>query len=178
MGFFYTVHMDSRFANLRKMSQIKVEMVCLGNICRSPLAAAILANKGGDRFIVSSSGTSGWHDGEGAHILSERAWQEAGYRYEHISRRFKTNFYQEADLVLAMDLTNRANLLNAAPSNEARSKVMMLRSFDPELSHIDPTSREAELLQVPDPWGEEFESFIEVRSMLERAVDGLIATFG
>jgi protein-tyrosine phosphatase len=54
---------------------------------------------------------------------------------------------------------------------------MMLRSFDPELSHIDPTSREAELLQVPDPWGEEFESFVEVRLMLERAVDGLIATF-
>jgi protein-tyrosine phosphatase len=76
-----------------------------------------------------------------------------------------------------MDLTNRANLLNAAPSNEARSKVLMLRSFDPALSHIDPTSREAELLQIPDPWGEEFESYIEVRLMLERAIDGLIATF-
>jgi protein-tyrosine phosphatase len=76
-----------------------------------------------------------------------------------------------------MDLTNRANLLNAAPSNEARAKVMMLRSFDPALSHIDPTSREAEELQVPDPWGEEFDSFLEVRAMIERAVAGLIATF-
>jgi len=152
-------------------------MVCLGNICRSPLAAAILANKGGDRFSVSSSGTSGWHDGEPAHHLSERAWVEAGYSYTHTSRRFHTSFYQEADLVLAMDLTNRANLLNAAPSNEARRKVMMLRSFDPLLAHIDPTSREAELLQVPDPWGEEFESYQEVRAMLERAIDGLISTF-
>jgi protein-tyrosine phosphatase len=169
--------MNSYIEGLRKQSQIKVEMVCLGNICRSPLAAAILANRGRDRFVVSSSGTSGWHDGEGAHTLTERAWREAGYSYEHISRKFRTSFYGEADLILAMDLTNRANLLNAAPSNEARSKVMMLRSFDPALSHIDPTSREAELLQVPDPWGEEFESFIEVRSMLERAVDGLIATF-
>jgi protein-tyrosine phosphatase len=169
--------MNSYIEGLRKQSQIKVEMVCLGNICRSPLAAAILANRGRDRFVVSSSGTSGWHDGEGAHTLTERAWREAGYSYEHISRKFRTSFYGEADLILAMDLTNRANLLNAAPSNEARSKVLMLRSFDPALSHIDPTSREAELLQVPDPWGEEFESFIEVRSMLERAVDGLIATF-
>jgi protein-tyrosine phosphatase len=156
---------------------IRVEMVCLGNICRSPLAAAILANKGGDRFSVSSSGTSGWHDGEPAHHLSERAWVEAGYSYTHTSRRFHTSFYQEADLVLAMDLTNRANLLNAAPSNEARTKVMMLRSFDPLLAHIDPTSREAELLQVPDPWGEEFESYQEVRAMLDRAIDGLISTF-
>jgi protein-tyrosine phosphatase len=169
--------MNSYIEGLRKQSQIKVEMVCLGNICRSPLAAAILANRGRDRFVVSSSGTSGWHDGEGAHTLTERAWREAGYSYEHISRKFRTSFYGEADLILAMDLTNRANLLNAAPSNEARSKVMMLRSFDPELSHIDPTSREAELLQIPDPWGEEFESFIEVRLMLERAIDGLIATF-
>jgi len=76
-----------------------------------------------------------------------------------------------------MDLTNRANLLNAAPSNEARTKVMMLRSFDPLLAHIDPTSREAELLQVPDPWGEEFESYLEVAFMIDRAIDGLIATF-
>jgi protein-tyrosine phosphatase len=156
---------------------IRVEMVCLGNICRSPLAAAILANKGGDRFSVSSSGTSGWHDGEPAHHLSERAWVEAGHSYTHTSRRFQTALYQEADLVLAMDLTNRANLLNAAPSNEARTKVMMLRSFDPLLADIDPTSREAELLQVPDPWGEEFESYLNVRVMIERAVDGLIATF-
>lgn len=152
-------------------------MVCLGNICRSPLAAAILAGKGGGRFLVSSSGTSGWHDGEGAHKLSQKAWRDAGFEYTHTSRKFKTTFYKEADLVLAMDLTNRANLLNAAPSNEARSKVMMLRSFDPTLSHIDPTSREAVNLQVPDPWGENYESFIEVRLMLERAVDGLIATF-
>ena len=152
-------------------------MVCLGNICRSPLAAAILAGTGSDRFQVSSSGTSGWHDGEGAHKLSERAWRDAGYTYEHTSRKFRTQFYESSDLVLAMDLTNRANLLNAAPSNEARSKVMMLRSFDPTLAHIDPTSREAEDLQVPDPWGEDYESFIEVRLMLERAVAGLIATF-
>lgn len=162
---------------LASKTPIKVEMVCLGNICRSPLAAAILANKGGDRFSVSSSGTSGWHDGEPAHHLSERAWVDAGHSYNHISRRFQSSFYNEADLVLAMDLTNRANLLNAAPSNDARTKVMMLRSFDPLLAHIDPISREAELLQVPDPWGEEFESYLEVRFMIERAIDGLIATF-
>lgn len=55
---------------------IRVEMVCLGNICRSPMAAAVLHNKtlelSNPRFVVTSSGTSGWHDGEGAHHLSEK----------------------------------------------------------------------------------------------------------
>ena len=169
--------MNTYLESLLNKPVVRVEMVCLGNICRSPLAAAILANKGGEKFSVSSSGTSGWHDGEGAQKLTERAWKDAGYIYEHTSRKFRTAFYGESDLILAMDLTNRANLLNAAPSNEARAKVMMLRSFDPALSHIDPTSREAEELQVPDPWGEEFDSFLEVRAMIERAVAGLIDTF-
>lgn len=169
--------LNEYLTSLRKKQRINVEMVCLGNICRSPLAAAILSGRGGERFIVSSSGTSGWHDGESAHELSARAWREAGYNYTHTSRKFRSRFYEEADLVLAMDLTNRANLLNAAPSTEARAKVLMLRSFDPALAHIDPTSREADLLQVPDPWGESYESFIEVRLMLEKSVDGLIATF-
>jgi protein-tyrosine phosphatase len=52
----------------------------------------------------------------------------------------------------------------------------MLRSFDPSLSHINPTSPDAEQLQVPDPWGETIEAYQEVLQMIERATDGLIAT--
>ena len=74
-----------------------------------------------------------------------------------------------------MDLTNRANILKAATTSEEREKVKMLRSFDPELANIDPTSREGERLQVPDPWGNEIEAYQEVYLMLERAVDGLVA---
>jgi protein-tyrosine phosphatase len=51
----------------------------------------------------------------------------------------------------------------------------MLRSFDPALSKIDPTSPAAEILQVPDPWGEEIDAYQEVLDMIERATDGLIA---
>ena len=158
---------------------IRVEMVCLGNICRSPMAAAVLHNKtlelSHPRFIVTSSGTSGWHDGEGAHHLSEKTWKAAGYSFEHVSRKFQINFFGEADLILPMDLTNRANILNAARSDADKAKVFMLRSFDPFLSHINPTSREAEQLQVPDPWGETIEAYQEVLEMIERATDGLIA---
>jgi protein-tyrosine phosphatase len=166
--------------SLSAQDVIRVEMVCLGNICRSPMAAAVLHNKTleitNPKFIVTSSGTSGWHDGEGAHHLSEKTWKAAGYTFEHTSRKFRLNFFDEADLILPMDLTNRANLLNGARSDADKAKVFMLRSFDPSLSHIDPTSPEAEQLQVPDPWGETIEAYQEVLEMIERATDGLIAS--
>ena len=164
---------------LRSKDLIRVEMVCLGNICRSPMAAAVLHNKTLNlrtpKYEVTSSGTSGWHDGESAHHLSEKTWKRAGYTYSHISRKFQLDFFDSADLILAMDLTNRANILNGARTESDREKVFMLRSFDPALSEIDPTSPAAERLQVPDPWGEEIDAYQEVLDMIERATDGLIA---
>ena len=77
---------------LRNNDLIRVEMVCLGNICRSPMAAAVLQNKTigltSPRFLVTSSGTSGWHDGEDAHHLSRKTWETAGYEYEHTSAQY------------------------------------------------------------------------------------------
>ena len=165
---------------LRARDVIRVEMVCLGNICRSPMAAAVLHNKTREilvpRFEVTSSGTSGWHDGEDAHHLSRKTWEAAGYSYAHTSRKFQLNFFDEADLILPMDLTNRANILNGARTEADKAKVFMLRSFDPALAHIHPTSPEAEQLQVPDPWGETIAAYQEVLDMIERATDGLIAS--
>lgn len=159
---------------------IKVEMVCLGNICRSPMAAAILFNKAKARtdleIVVSSSGTSSWHAGEGAHHLSQKTWEAAGFRYDHTARQFSMSSFDDVDLILAMDLTNRANILNAARNDGDRAKVKMLRSFDPTLAHIDPISPEAQALVVPDPWGNEIEAYQEVFVMVEKAVDGLIAS--
>ncbi|MGA0061998.1 MAG: low molecular weight protein-tyrosine-phosphatase [Candidatus Planktophila sp.] len=163
---------------LRSQDLIRVEMVCLGNICRSPMAAAVLHNKtrgiSQPRFEVTSSGTSGWHDGEDAHHLSRKTWEAAGYTYSHTSRKFQRSFFDEVDLILPMDLTNRANILNGARTDADRAKVVMLRSFDLELAHIDPTSPEAERLQVPDPWGETIEAYREVLEMIELATDGLL----
>ena len=74
-----------------------------------------------------------------------------------------------------MDLSNRAMVLTAARNQSDKAKVHMLRSFDPSLSHIDPLSRQASELVVPDPWGEGIESFKEVLEMIERATDGFLA---
>lgn len=153
-------------------------MVCLGNICRSPMAAAVLFNKAkainSPKILVSSSGTSGWHAGEGPNSKSLATWQEAGYEYEHTARPFFVDIFDQVDLILPMDLTNRANILNGARTKADREKVIMLRSFDTSLAAIDPISPAGQALQVPDPWGEDIESYRAVFSMIDAATDGLI----
>ncbi|MEJ6573576.1 MAG: low molecular weight protein-tyrosine-phosphatase [Actinomycetes bacterium] len=160
------------------MKEIAVEMVCLGNICRSPMAAAVLHNKATKlkdfNLIVSSSGTSSYHIGEGAHKLSLKTWEAAGYKYDHEASQFNPKSFDTQDFILCMDLTNRAMVLNAAKTEAQRAKVFMLRSFDPALSHIDVTSRQGEELVVPDPWGEDIDSYQRVLGMIELATDGFI----
>jgi len=155
-----------------------VAMVCLGNICRSPMAAAVLANKA-KKIIevginVSSSGTSGWHVGQGPHPTSKLVWEKAGYQHQHIASQFKANDYFVNDYILVMDSSNYENVLALAPSEGDRSKVFYLRSFDPALSHIDPMSGEYFNLEVPDPYNQHEDAYREVLSMIESAVDGFI----
>jgi len=144
------------------------------------MAAAVLHNKAlaleSPKLIVSSSGTSNYHIGDGAHKLSQKTWEAAGYKYEHVASQFNPKSFATKDFILCMDLTNRAMVLNAAKSDEDRAKVFMLRSFDPALSHIDATSHQGEELVVPDPWGEEIDSYQNVLLMIERATDGFIAS--
>jgi protein-tyrosine phosphatase len=144
------------------------------------MAAAVLHNKAlvleSPKLIVSSSGTSNYHIGDGAHKLSQKTWEAAGYEYKHVAAQFNPKSFETQDFILCMDLTNRAMVLNAAKNDEQRAKVFMLRSFDPALSHIDATSRQGEDLVVPDPWGEEIDSYQNVLLMIERATDGFIAS--
>lgn len=134
------------------------------------MAAAVLANRADElaplQILVTSSGTSSWHVGEGAHQLSAKTWQQAGYSHSHSARQFVADRFDEVDLILAMDMSNRENILKLARSDEERAKVAMLRAFDPS----------AESAEVPDPWGSEIEAYQEVLSMVEAAVTGLIAS--
>jgi protein-tyrosine phosphatase len=134
------------------------------------MAAAVLANRaseiGSPSIVVTSSGTSSWHVGEGAHQLSELTWKQAGYSYSHSARQFEVNHFEEVDLILAMDLSNQANILRLARSESDREKVTLLRSFDPL----------ADSLEVPDPWGNEAPAYREVLEMVEAAVSGLLKT--
>ena len=134
------------------------------------MAAAVLANRAAElnkpKIIVSSSGTSSWHVGESAHHLSEKTWKSAGYTHIHAARQFLESNFDEVDLILAMDLSNRENILKFARNESDRSKVAMLRSFDPN----------ADSLEVPDPWGHEVEAYMDVLAMVEAAVSGLLTS--
>ena len=153
-------------------------MVCLGNICRSPMAAAVLTNKvltvNNLDIQVSSSGTSGWHIGQGPHPTSKLVWEKAGYQHHHIASQFKVNDYFVNDYILVMDSSNYENVLALAPSEEDRAKVFYLRSFDPALQQIEPSSSEYFKLEVPDPYNQHEDAYREVLAMIESAVDGLI----
>ena len=153
-------------------------MVCLGNICRSPMAAAVLSYKvltvDNLDIQVSSSGTGGWHIGEGPHPTSKLVWEKAGYQHQHIASQFKVNDYFVNDYILVMDSSNYENVLALAPSEEDREKVFYLRSFDPALQQIEPSSGDYFKLEVPDPYNQHEDAYREVLTMIESAVDGFI----
>jgi protein-tyrosine-phosphatase len=73
-----------------------------------------------------------------------------------------------------MDLNNRSALLKLAKSQGEKEKIFMLSSFDPKLQALDPDSDDAQLLSIPDPYGQELSAYKEVLEMIERSSDGLI----
>ena len=145
------------------------------------MAAAILHGKSLEistpNFVVTSSGTSAYHQGEGPHPLSQKTWESHGYNYRHKSQPFSTQSFLDTDLILVADQTNRAMIVGSTTNETEKSKVFMLRQFDPSLSHIDPTGKHAGELAVPDPWGNEIDAYEEVYHQIEKAIDGMIAFF-
>lgn len=141
------------------------------------MAAAVLhakATSSGAPIQVASAGTADYHVGEGPNPLAQQVWQDAGYDYSHVARQFTTEMFASHDLVLVMDESNRANVLRLAQSDGDRAKVRYLRAFDPALRHLDPIIN-AQALSVPDPWGGPRQGFDDVLTMVEAAVDGLLA---
>ena len=149
----------------------RVAMVCLGNICRSPMAGVVLehrlAEAGIDDVVVSSSGTGDWHVGQPMDERAAAKLTAAGYdASRHRARNFTAEWFDQQDLILTMDSSNHADVLALARSDEDRAKVRMYRSFDPEAD-----TGEAE---VPDPWYGGPEGFDDVLAMVERTTDEIV----
>lgn len=154
-------------------------MVCLGNICRSPMAAAVLHNKAITRQVevtVTSGGTADYHVGEGPHPMSARVWSDAGYRYEHVARQFTASMFAQTDLVLVMDESNLTAVRRLAATPEDAAKIRYLRSYDPQVAAVDPQGPQRHRLEVPDPWGGPRSDYQAVLEMVERSVEGLLDT--
>ena len=146
----------------------RIELVCLGNICRSPMAHVVLESRLddaglGDVVEVTSSGTGGWHVGNPMDRRAAATLTRAGYdATRHRARQYDASWAERNDLVLAMD---HENLDNLEDLGGVSPRVMLFRAFDP----VDPGG------DVPDPYYGGDAGFEEVLSMVERTSDNLVA---
>jgi low molecular weight protein-tyrosine phosphatase len=142
------------------VSSYRIAVVCLGNICRSPMAAAVLRAKLADAGLgggvtVSSAGTGDWHVGAGADRRARAALRARGYSDEHRARQFSRADFAEHDLVLGMDAANVRDLRRIAPEGA------QVRLFDHPVD-------------VPDPYYGDAADFDAALDQIERATDALI----
>ena len=150
-------------------STISICFVCLGNICRSPTAEAImitLLKAHPDLSItVDSAGTSAFHVGELADRRSRQAGENRGYTFVSRARKFTRVDIQRFDYIIAMDTQNLRNIQALCMSPQERTKISLLRDYD----HTSPKNA-----SVPDPYYGGERGFEEVLDICERGCEGLI----
>jgi protein-tyrosine phosphatase len=151
---------------------VRVLFVCLGNICRSPTAEGVmrsLVREAGleDRIELDSAGTGSWHVGAPPDARATEAAARRSITLEGAARQVAVIDFDDFDLVVAMDASNRRDLQRLAPDDEARRKVVALRDFDPV------AVRDGDL-DVPDPYYGGDEGFEEVLDIVDRACRGLL----
>lgn len=134
-------------------------MVCLGNICRSPLAEGILKNKLPKKnFRVDSAGTSGYHIGKAPDIRSVEIAAKNGIDISNQkARKFTTDDFDRFDKIFAMDRRNLNHIKQMANTLEDSKKVSLLLGND----------------QVPDPYYGNKDSFIKIYDIIDRACEEL-----
>lgn len=163
---------------LKGKSEVTISMVCMGNICRSPMAAAVLFNRRHEitspKIIVDSSGTGAWHVGEGPNPHSKETWEKHGLKYDHTAKKFSKNDFHSSDLILVMDSHNFSHIADLA-TDDVKHKIFYLRQFDPNLRELDPNSSEYQALEVPDPYSLSIGHFEAVYEMIDKAITGLLA---
>lgn len=153
-------------ANLRKIvfcGMIKILFVCLGNICRSPLAEGIFTQQIEEQglahlFTADSAGTASYHIGNLADKRSISVAAQHHIKLTHRARAFVANDFQAFDYVVAMDKNNLYDIKKMMPL-EAKTNVFLMRSFD----HLAPDGN------VPDPYYGELKDFEEVYDILARS---------
>ena len=153
----------------------RITVVCLGNICRSPIGEAVLRARLADaglseQVVVDSAGTGDWHLGHPADPRTIAVLDEAGYPHDHIARQIAPHWMDGIDLLLAMDEANYTDLVAMLPA-DGGPQLRMMRSFDPALAHLPEPNPD---LAVPDPYYGGPEDYTEVLQMIEEAADGLV----
>lgn len=151
----------------------RITIVCTGNICRSPMGEIVLRSlldeAGLSDVQVSSSGTGGWHVGDGADPRTVAVLRRHGYDgSRHVARQFDAADFAAVDLVLAADRGHVRELRRAARRPEDADKVRLLREFDE-------AAVAAGTLEVDDPWYGGAADFERCLREVEAACHGVIA---
>ena len=150
------------------MTKVKILFVCLGNICRSPLAEAIFKHKvrsrGWAQFIEADScGTSNYHIGDPPDPRTIANATKNGVQIDHCGRQLGKNDLHEFDYILAMDSSNYRNIKAVMGEESYSGKIRMMRDFDPQGKG-----------DVPDPYFGGEDGFQEVFRILDRSLDNFL----
>ncbi|GGC80424.1 protein-tyrosine-phosphatase [Tersicoccus solisilvae] len=154
----------------------RVMTVCTGNICRSPMAALMLARAlaeeglGGD-VEVRSAGTSGWERGRPVDPRARAVLEADGIdATDHRAREFDPDWFADLDLVLAMDVDHYDALREQAPDPRTADKVRMFREFVDETGETDPQDA-----GISDPWYGTDADFVDTHRLIAEALPSLVA---
>jgi protein-tyrosine phosphatase len=150
--------------------EISVLFVCLGNICRSPMAEGVfrhVLDESGlsDRFRVDSAGTGSWHVGEAPDVRSVRTAAAHGVTLTGHARQVRPEDFNAFDYIVAMDRDNLTALEDYRSRVGGDAALYLLREFDPE---------GAPGAEVPDPYYGGPSGFEDVFAMVERSCRGLL----
>lgn len=148
---------------------MRILVVCLGNICRSPTAEAALREALRDAGLastveVASAGTGDWHLGEPPDPRMTAAAASVGLQLDGTSCLITPQDFATADLILVMDRSNLRDVSALAPDDAARAKIRLFRAFDPD----------ADSDEVPDPYYGGDEAFRTVVEIVRRTARGVV----
>lgn len=147
---------------------MRILMVCLGNICRSPLAEGILRKKAEENALelfIDSAGTSNFHIGENPDKRTIKNALKNGVDVSMlVARQFKTKDFEKFDIIYTMDHQNYENVMALAQSEDHKKKVRMI------LNELHPNQN----MPVPDPYFGGEEGFQHVFELLDAACDKII----
>ena len=146
---------------------MRILTVCLGNICRSPAAAAAIQEAvidAGYDVEVDSAGTGSWHIGQPPHPEAVAAGARVGLRVDGRARRVTPSDFDRFDVILAMDRSNLRELTAMAPNKASRAKLRLFRTYDPDSDEDE----------IPDPWGGPTEGYEETIRIVRAAARGLV----
>lgn len=154
---------------------MKILFVCLGNICRSPLAEAVFKNAIAREEIeelitVDSAGTSDYHIGSGPDARSYENAKLNDINIEHCARQIESEDLKTFDYVIAMDKENFKNIIRLASSDQQKEKIYLMRGFE-----IDGTYSTRYVENVPDPYFGGEEGFQLVFDILKNSCDNLLS---